>query len=91
MTYDGFRFNDMSQGVVAVPLWSPQLGYSVGLAILAVAFLDELVHVQGHEGAAPEPRAEGGLPEGGRAADPGLAQEGRPDGQAVIDAYRKAM
>ncbi|RDI62108.1 TRAP transporter small permease [Microvirga subterranea] len=45
MTYDSFRFNDMSQGVVAVPLWIPQLGYSVGLAILAIAFLDELVHV----------------------------------------------
>jgi TRAP-type C4-dicarboxylate transport system permease small subunit len=45
MTYDSFRFNDMSQGVVAVPLWIPQLGYSTGLVILAVALLDELVHV----------------------------------------------
>ena len=44
-TYDSFRFNDMAQGVLAVPLWIPQLGYSVGLAILAVAFLDELVNV----------------------------------------------
>ncbi len=26
-TYDSWRFNDMSQGVVAVPLWIPQLGY----------------------------------------------------------------
>lgn len=45
MTYDSWRFNDMSQGVVAVPLWFPQLGYSVGLTILAIAFLDELIHV----------------------------------------------
>jgi TRAP-type C4-dicarboxylate transport system permease small subunit len=45
MTYDSWRFNDISQGVVAVPLWIPQLGYSVGLTILATAFLDELVHV----------------------------------------------
>ncbi|MGO4525686.1 TRAP transporter small permease [Microvirga sp. 2MCAF35] len=45
MTYDSWRFNDMSQGVVAVPLWLPQLGYSLGLTILAVAFMDELVHV----------------------------------------------
>jgi len=44
-TYDSYRFNDMAQGVLAVPLWIPQLGYSVGLAILTVAFLDELVHV----------------------------------------------
>jgi TRAP-type C4-dicarboxylate transport system permease small subunit len=45
MTYDSWRFNDMSQGVVAVPLWFPQLGYSGGLVILAIAVLDELVHV----------------------------------------------
>ncbi|MBL0404153.1 TRAP transporter small permease [Microvirga aerilata] len=45
MTYDSWRFNDMSQGALAVPLWFPQLGYSVGLAILAIAFLDELAHV----------------------------------------------
>lgn len=50
MTYDSWRFNDISQGVVAVPLWIPQLGYSAGLAILFVAFVDELVHVaSGHE------------------------------------------
>ncbi|WP_230532519.1 TRAP transporter small permease [Microvirga roseola] len=54
MTYDSWRFNDISQGVVAVPLWIPQLGYSVGLTILAVAFLDELVHVLGGR----EPRYE---------------------------------
>ena len=45
MTYDSFSFNDMSQGVVAVPLWIPQLGYSAGLVILAIALVDELVHV----------------------------------------------
>jgi TRAP-type C4-dicarboxylate transport system permease small subunit len=45
MTWDSFRFNDMAQGVVAVPLWIPQLGYSVGLVILLIAFVDELVHV----------------------------------------------
>ena len=29
----------------AVPLWIPQLGYSGGLVILLIAFVDELVHV----------------------------------------------
>jgi TRAP-type C4-dicarboxylate transport system permease small subunit len=49
MTYDSYRFNDMAQGVLAVPLWIPQLGYSVGLVVLAIAFVDELVHVlSGH-------------------------------------------
>ena len=28
MTYDSWRFNDMAQGVFAMPLWIPQLGYS---------------------------------------------------------------
>src|SRR2546423_1427590 len=45
MTWDSFRFNDMAQGVVAVPLWIPQLGYSGGLVILLIAFVDELIHV----------------------------------------------
>jgi len=45
MTYDSYRFNDMAQGVLAVPLWIPQLGYAGGLIILLVAFVDELVHV----------------------------------------------
>ena len=35
----------MSQGVIAVPLWIPQLGYSGGLVILLIAFVDELIHV----------------------------------------------
>ena len=35
----------MSQGVIAVPLWIPQLGYSGGLVILFIAFVDELIHV----------------------------------------------
>jgi TRAP-type C4-dicarboxylate transport system permease small subunit len=47
MTYDSWRFNDMAQGVVAVPLWIPQLGYSGGLVILLIAFVDELMHVLG--------------------------------------------
>ena len=49
LTFDSWRFNDVANGVVAVPLWIPQLGFSVGLAILFGAFLDELVHVaRGH-------------------------------------------
>jgi TRAP-type C4-dicarboxylate transport system permease small subunit len=45
LTYDSYRFNDMAQGVLAVPLWIPQLGYAGGLVILAIAFFDEFVHV----------------------------------------------
>jgi TRAP-type C4-dicarboxylate transport system permease small subunit len=45
MTWQSFQFHDMSQGVIAVPLWIPQLGYSGGLVILFIAFVDELIHV----------------------------------------------
>ena len=45
LTFDSWRFHDMAQGVLPVPLWIPQLGYSGGLLILLIAFVDELVHV----------------------------------------------
>ena len=45
MTYDSWRFDDMSQGVIAVPLWIPQLGYSAGSSSCSIAIVDELVHV----------------------------------------------
>ena len=45
MTFLSWKINDMSQGVIAVPLWIPQLGYAGGLVILAIALVDELVHV----------------------------------------------
>ena len=45
MTYDSWRFNDMAQGVLAIPMWIPQLGYSGGLAILSIALIDEMVNV----------------------------------------------
>lgn len=49
MTYDSWRFNDMAQGVVALPLWIPQLGFFGGLAILSIALVDEMVNVvRGH-------------------------------------------
>src|SRR3954451_21445713 len=45
MTYDSWRFNDQATGVLAVPLWIPQLGFSGGLVILSIALIDELVNV----------------------------------------------
>jgi TRAP-type C4-dicarboxylate transport system permease small subunit len=45
MNWQSWKFNDMSQGVLAIPLWIPQLGYSGGLVILLIAFVDELIHV----------------------------------------------
>lgn len=45
MTWQSYEFNDVAGGVVAMPMWIPQLGFSGGLVILFVAFLDEFVHV----------------------------------------------
>mgnify|MGYP000288241197 CR=1 FL=1 len=45
MVLVSFEFNDMSQGVIAVPLWIPQLGMAAGLGILALGFIDELLHL----------------------------------------------
>ena len=35
----------MSQGVIAIPMWIPQIGYAAGLVILLIAFVDEFIHV----------------------------------------------
>jgi TRAP-type C4-dicarboxylate transport system permease small subunit len=45
MTYHSWKFNDLANGVLPVPLWIPQLSYAIGLIILAIAMLDELLHV----------------------------------------------
>lgn len=45
LAYDSWQYFDMSTGVVSIPLWIPQLGMILGLAILLVGLLDELVIV----------------------------------------------
>jgi TRAP-type C4-dicarboxylate transport system permease small subunit len=37
--------NEMSNGVIAVPIWLPQLSFLAGAVLLTVAVVDELVHV----------------------------------------------
>jgi len=43
MTIVSYRLNDVSQGLVAVPLWIPQAGMALGLVTLFVAMTDDLV------------------------------------------------
>lgn len=45
LAHDSWRFNDMSTGVVSVPLWIPQLAMVIGLAILTIAMVDEWIIV----------------------------------------------
>lgn len=43
MVLTSYRIHDMSQGLVAVPLWIPQSGMALGLAIMAIALFEDLV------------------------------------------------
>jgi hypothetical protein len=43
MAWTSHVINDVSQGLVAVPLWLPQSGMALGLIIIAIALLDDLV------------------------------------------------
>ena len=45
MVRDSWRFGDLSPGLLAVPFWIPQSVMLTGLAILTVAFIDELALV----------------------------------------------
>ncbi len=43
LTFASARWNDISQGQDATPLWIPQIAMSVGLVILAISFIDHLL------------------------------------------------
>lgn len=43
LTWDSFTFHDLSPGMIAVPLWIPQLSMLCGLIILSIALLDEFI------------------------------------------------
>ena len=45
MTYDSWRFNDISQGVVPVPLWMPQSAVAAGAILFLIAIVDEFFRV----------------------------------------------
>lgn len=43
--HESFTFKEVSQGLVAVPLWIPQLPMAVGAVLLTVAFAERLLVV----------------------------------------------
>lgn len=45
MTHGSWRWNDISQGQDATPMWIPQTLMSLGVVILAIAFADHLVRL----------------------------------------------
>jgi TRAP-type C4-dicarboxylate transport system permease small subunit len=44
-TFESWKYGEMSDGVIAVPMWIPQLSFAVGAILLAVAVVDQLVVV----------------------------------------------
>lgn len=45
MTYESYRFNDISQGQDAWPIWIPQMSMAIGTVLLAICAFDNLVTV----------------------------------------------
>ena len=45
MVWTSYQINDVSQGLVPVPLWLPQGGMALGLIIMTIALLDDLIVV----------------------------------------------
>ena len=45
MVWTSYQINDVSQGLVPVPLWLPQGGMALGLIIMAIALADDLIVV----------------------------------------------
>ena len=42
LVVESFVFNDMSSGMIPVPIWIPQSGMLAGLIVLSIALVDEL-------------------------------------------------
>jgi TRAP-type C4-dicarboxylate transport system permease small subunit len=43
--YESWKFNEVAQGLIRLPIWIPQLCFVFGVVIFLVAVLDELVRV----------------------------------------------
>ena len=44
-TYESWEFNDMANGLLAIPLWIPQTTFMVGSWIFFIAIIDEMIIV----------------------------------------------
>lgn len=43
LVHESYTYNDLSSGMIAVPIWIPQSFVLLGLVILSIALLDELI------------------------------------------------
>ena len=66
--FESWKFNELAQGLIRIPIWIPQLAFVIGVAIFFVAVLDEWCAVlkgrkPAYQVAADERRAAGGFSE----------------------------
>jgi TRAP-type C4-dicarboxylate transport system permease small subunit len=43
--YDSWRFSELAQGLIKIPIWIPQLFFLIGVVIFLVAIVDDLITV----------------------------------------------
>jgi TRAP-type C4-dicarboxylate transport system permease small subunit len=41
--YESWQFDEVAQGLIAIPIWIPQLSFAIGALVLFIAVLDEFV------------------------------------------------
>jgi TRAP-type C4-dicarboxylate transport system permease small subunit len=44
-TYESFKFNELAQGLLPIPIWIPQSSFALGSILLLIAVVDELILV----------------------------------------------
>jgi TRAP-type C4-dicarboxylate transport system permease small subunit len=47
--YESWKFNEVAQGLIKVPIWIPQMSFLIGTVILFIAIVDELLAVLRNE------------------------------------------
>ena len=45
MVWDSIRFKDVSQGLLVIPIWIPQIPIPIGSMVLCLAIIDDLITV----------------------------------------------
>lgn len=47
LVHESYLYNDVAFGLIAVPLWIPQLPIPIGMGLMAFAFLDDFIVILG--------------------------------------------
>jgi TRAP-type C4-dicarboxylate transport system permease small subunit len=58
LCYVSWQLNDLSTGLIAIPLWIPQLGMAAGAVVLVIAVVEQLIVVASGGPLMEEPSAE---------------------------------